>query len=260
MRVAVIGKGAIGTRVARALADGQAPGAWLMGVMVRRPGTGAPHRELTVDDLTTEADLVVECAGSEAARRVGPRIVRAGKDLLLVSVGVLADPDLRHALLEQGPGRTFVSTGAIGGLNLLAAASRGGGLDRVTLTTRKLPRALIQPWMDGQARHELLNTKEPVTIFDGDVALAVERFPASLNVAVALAHATGLWKDTTVHLVADPSAGLTNHRISASGDSGTYDFSIENAPAPENPATSGVVADAVLEGITTLAGGSGRIV
>lgn len=260
MRVAVIGMGAIGTRVARALAHGQIPGLELLGVMVRRPGTVLPHNELTLETVRTDADLVVECAGRAAAEEIGPQIVRAGNDLLLVSVGALASADLRQTLLERGPGRTFVSTGAIGGLDLLTAASRSGGLDHAELTTRKLPRALIQPWMTEGQQQELLETEQQVTIFDGNVALAAERFPASLNVAAALAHATGLWEETTVRLVADPEAELTHHEITARGNSGTYRFSIENRPAPDNPATSGVVADAVLTGLASLTGQSGTVV
>lgn len=58
-----------------------------------------------------------------AARDIGSRVVVAGKNLLLVSVGALADPELSGALLARGPGRTFISSGAIGGLDILAAAA-----------------------------------------------------------------------------------------------------------------------------------------
>lgn len=99
-----------------------------------------------------------------------------------------------------------------------------------------------------------------MTVFEGTVHDAIEQFPASLNVAVALAAATGLWERTTVRFIADPGAALTHHEIAASGAAGEYRFSIQNAPEPDNPASSGVVADAVLIGIATLAGESGSIV
>ena len=262
MKVGVLGFGAIGARVARGLADGAVPGAQLVGVHTRTPG--APRRngleELSEADLLSRADLVVEAAGVEAATTIGPRVISSGKDLLLTSVGVLAAPRVRCSLLEEGPGRTFLTSGAIGGLDVLTAAARAGGIDTASLTTTKTPSAIVGPWLEEAAQRSILSAEGPMTVFEGTVHDAIEQFPASLNVAVALAAATGLWEHTTVRFIADPGAALTRHEIAASGSAGEYRFSIQNAPEPDNPASSGVVADAVLTGIATLAGQSGSIV
>jgi len=260
MRVALIGYGAIGSRVGRALAAGKVPGARLVGVHTRSPERAEGVDALGWEGTLAGADLVVECAGTYAARDLGPGVVAAGRTLLLTSIGALAHPPTRRALLETGPGRTVLTSGAVGGLDLLSAAALGGGLEEASLETAKLPATLIQPWMDRGRAAEIRATGGPVRIFDGSVVEAIDRFPQSLNVAVALAHATNLWEETRVRLVADPAAACTRHLIRARGRAGSYQFSIENAPMDANPATSAVVADAVLKAIAALGGASGVVV
>lgn len=261
-KVSAIGFGAIGERVVRALAAGEVPGAKLSGVVQRTAGKAeaAGFQEVTLEDAIASSDLVVECAGGEAARELGPQVIRGGADLLLVSVGVLADPHLRRVLLEEGPGRTYVSTGAIGGLDVLGAATLGCGLDEASITSTKLPGTLVQPWMNEEEAERLRQADAPLTVFQGSVTEAIKLFPKSLNVAVALAHATGLWDETIVRLVADPEATLTNHSIQASGTSGEYAFSMTNYPLESNPASSAVVSQALLKGITRLSAPSGSFI
>lgn len=267
LRVAVLGFGAIGTRVVEGLQRGSAPGTHLVGVIVRdgvTPGEGkaaaAGVRELSSDDAIEQSDLIVEAAGVEAARACAPRVVAAGKDVLIASIGVLADPNLRRQLIDDGPGRSYFSTGAIGGLDLLAAATVEGGLDHAKLTSRKLPGSIVQPWMSEDEAEALRNTTEAVTVFEGPVTEAITLFPKSLNIGLALAQATGLWDDTSVELIGDPLATLSTHEIHASGDSGDYAFTVKNYPLESNPASSGVVYKAILKGIAALARPSGTLI
>lgn len=267
LAVAVLGYGAIGARVAAGLHGGSAPGAHLTSVIVRDTAPKGEGRaaadgfaELTLDEALEGADLIVECAGGAAVRELGPRIIASGTDLLVVSVGAVADAALRHQLVDGGPGRTFFSTGAIGGLDLLAAASIGGGLDSATITSRKLPGSIVQPWMPDEQADALRAATEPVTVFEGTVAEAIALFPASLNVAVALAQATGLWQETRVRLVGDPAATLTKHEIIAAGAAGEYAFHVLNHPLRDNPASSAVVSQALLKGVAALARPSGTMV
>ncbi|MBX3093886.1 MAG: DUF108 domain-containing protein [Cryobacterium sp.] len=253
LRVAVVGAGAIGSSVAEGLASGAVPAAILSGVIVRRPESAAEHPTLTLEQALVTSDLIVECASVAAVATIGPRVIDAGKDLLVTSVGALADAALRRRLLDDGPGRTFVTTGAIGGLDLLAAASRGDGLHTVRLTTTKAPSTVVQPWMSAEERDRILTTEVPIEAYSGTVQDAIRLFPKSLNVAVSLALATRLWDSAVVTMIADPAAELTTHRIVASGRSGDYDFTIRNLPHPANPATSAIVPQAVLAGIARLA-------
>jgi len=260
LRVAVWGYGAIGKAVAAALSAGELPGASLSGVVARKGSTASAdgHQEFTLTEAVAESDLIVECAGVRAVRENGPGIISSGTDLLVASVGALCDEPLRNALLA-GPGVLQLTTGAIGGLDILGAASRGGGLEQVTLTTTKKSSSLIQPWMDDRTISALRSESE-TTLFDGGVLEAIELFPRSLNVAVALAHATGMWAETRVVLRGSRSATHTTHHVTASGTAGEYDFTVMNRPLASNPATSATVPAAILQGIARLASPSGSFV
>lgn len=257
LRVAVWGYGAIGRMVSAELSSGAIAGASLSGVIARNGNTvtadGLP--ELAMAEALEASDLIVECAGVRAVREQGPAIIRADADLLVASVGALGDTALRTGLLA-GPGALHLTTGAIGGLDILNAAARGGGLERVTLTTTKKSASLIQPWMDDKTI-SALRTDSETTLFEGGVLEAIELFPRSLNVAVALAHATGLWEATTVVLKSDRTATHTTHHIAADGPSGVYEFRIANRPLDANLATSATVPAAILQGITRLVSPSG---
>lgn len=261
LRVVLLGFGEIGSRVAAGMRSGATPQAVLIGAVARRRGRATRFhvRELEFDQALKEADLFIECAGVEAVRQYGPSIINAGKALLLVSVGAIAAPDMRKTLFEGGPGRTYITNGAIGGLDLLAAAAITG-LDTASLTTSKRPETLVQPWMSDAEAERTRDAAAPLTVFTGNVTEAIDKFPSSLNVAVALAHTTGLWHETEVHLIADPETSRTRHEIAASGHAGTYRISIENEPLSGNPASSAIVSDSILSGIRRLSGESGMAV
>ncbi|MGD6979241.1 MULTISPECIES: aspartate dehydrogenase domain-containing protein [Citricoccus] len=204
--VLLLGFGAIGRQVALQLAPEREAGAVRVWAAERDvaasrhralPGvelvtTGADLDCLNWSDVLGEADLVVECAGVVPAGQYGPAVIAAGTDLVLTSVGALADPGIARRLLA-GPGRLWVTSGAIGGFDVLGAAADAGGLDRVRIRTTKRPTSLLRPWMSPAEQDELSALRPgdaPVTVFTGGPAEAIERFPANVNVAVGLAWAT----------------------------------------------------------------------
>lgn len=220
----------------------------------------------------TDADVVVECAGVAAAREYGPQAIGANRDLVLASVGALADPIARLGMLS-GPGSLTVTNGAIGGFDLLGAAAQAGGLDDVSIRTAKLASALVQPWMRDAERERLealAPGDEAVEVFAGSPDEAIAKFPANVNIAVALAWATrellpadasararsgalGRALDRVrVSLLADPDATLSSHRILASGPAGDYELRLRNAPSPSNPRTSGLTAMSVARDLREL--------
>ena len=266
LRVAVIGAGAIGARVITELHAGRVAGATLAGVVTRRPGRLADRLGDVAADLTDfgddldrairGSDLVVECAGIPAARVAAPQVLAAGGTLLLVSIGALADEAIRQQLLTA-PGVLRLASGAIGGLDALASAARPGGIadgiTAATLTSTQTASSLVQPWMSDAEARALREAAEPVELFAGSVADAVARYPGSLNVACALAHATGLWDEVLVRLVADPAATRTTHEITASGHAGSYAFTLTNDVSDANPASSAIVAESVLRAVAEFA-------
>lgn len=265
-RVAVIGSGAIGSAVIRALADGALADVALVGVVDNRPVIDCPAPQLSVAEAIAAADVIVECAGQVVVAQYAAEILAAGVDLLVTSVGALADPTVAERLLSDGragPGRMLCTAGAVGGIDLLAAAASAGPLRRVAVTTTKRPAALVQPWMDRAAEERLRAATAPVEVFRGTARDAAKAFPRSLNVAATVALATGRFDtgfDTVeVVLVADPAADLTTHVIEAEGATGEYRFEIRNHPSPANPRTSGVVPFAVLRSLAVLVGRPVRI-
>lgn len=223
----------------------------------------APHHERgtlgvslyddNLAELIDAHDIVVECAGVPAAKEHGTAVIASGKDLVLTSVGALADPDARRALLA-GPGKVHVTSGAIGGFDLWSALAESNAVGTVKIRTTKNAEALIQDWMNDDERAELENATEPFVLFSGRPSDAIAKFPGNVNVSIALAWATrgrGASDDellerslerVTVELVASPNLVDTRHDIEVSGSAGTFSLVSESGPNPVNPKTSAITA------------------
>lgn len=246
LSVGIIGRGAIGQAIRAGIDAGAVPGARVTG-LIGRPAAGAEAAS-HVERLIQESDVIVEAASQEALRAYGRAVIGAGRDLLVVSVGGLADEGFRSGLCA-GPGRVIVSSGAIGGLDVLRAGALFGELDRVSLTTTKHPSLLEQPWMDCDIIAALRQTQEPTEVFRGTARAAVERFPKSVNVAATLALAALGFDSTAVRMVADPRAQLNEHLVEASGSMGEYRLLFRNRPSPSNPRSSALTARAVVRSL-----------
>ncbi|GAB2790686.1 aspartate dehydrogenase domain-containing protein [Streptomyces daliensis] len=259
-RVGLVGWGAIGRVVGRAVAEGAVPGAELACVIDNRAlGTEAPAPQLGFDEALAHCDLIVEAAGQAVVREWGERVLRSGTDLLIASTGALTDEALAGRLLATGPGRVYFTGGAVGGLDLLQAVREMGPLTDVRLTTTKLPATLEQPWMDEELLHRMRTATAPVEVMSGTARDIPVKFPKSTNVAASVALAVGDPGRVRVTVVADPGAARTRHAVHASGEHGTYRFEVEHLPDPGNPATSQVVPYAVLRSLAALAGKTGQI-
>lgn len=249
-RIALLGHGAIGRRVEAALRTRLAPGAALAALL--RPGTLRPGEDTAGAGLRRFEDLgallawrpalAVECAGHAVVAQAVPALLRAGCDVLIVSVGALGDAALR-AEIEQaaraGGGRPLVVSGAIGGLDALRAA-RAAGLDSVRYTGRKPP--LAWAGTPAQARCDLAAVREPTVVFEGHADQAARAFPKNANVTAAVALAGIGFERTAVTLVADPGVTANVHELQASGPFGSLSLQLANAPLPDNPKTSWLAA------------------
>lgn len=255
LNVALIGAGAIGARVAELLNAGAAPGARLSCVVPHEAVEG-----LNFEDVLRDADVVVECAGVPAVHQYGPAVVAAGKDFLVTSIGALCDASLRSTLLDGGPGRTFLTSGALGGLDAIAAAATGGKVRSIRIESSKLPASLIQPWMDAETKDMLRTTARPVELLRGGPEALITSFPKSTNIVSALALAAGNWDVVEAVLIADPSAARTSHHVVVESSLGGFDIRITNEPSPGNPASSALVPHAVVRGLKTLANPSGSFI
>lgn len=193
--------------------------------------------------LASSVDLVVECANTEAVQKYAPEVV-SEKDLLLISVGALVDPILYDTLkqsAQQFKRKIYLPSGAIGGLDVLRAASELNGLSSVSLTTRKPSQALSVEIED-----------EEKTVFEGTAEKAIAQFPKNANIAIIISLAGLGIKETSVKIVADPDITKNIHQLKATGDFGKLDVTLENNPSPNNPKTSFLTALSVLSTLRSL--------
>lgn len=251
LRVAIAGLGAIGLKISEAL-DRGIPGCVLAAVSVNDRGKAAarlahlaqPPPVVTIEELEPLADLVIECAPANLLPAIAEPFLRAGKTALVLSVGaILVNEHLIDLAREHG-GQIVVPTGALLGLDAVAAAAEGT-IHSVRMVTRKPVRGLAgAPYL---AEHNIRveDITNPLRIFEGTPREAAVGFPANLNVAVALSLA-GIGPDkTTLEIWADPALERNVHRIEVVADSASFSMQIENLPS-ENPRTGRITALSVI--------------
>jgi aspartate dehydrogenase len=259
IRVAVVGLGAIGQTLVRALAGGTIPGVTLAGVVVRDQAKGrAVLRSFGIDVPICElgrlpeiADYVVECAPAAVFDQLVRPLLDAGKKVIVLSVGaILSHLDLIDLARTRG-GQIIVPTGALLGLDAVCAAAEGK-IESVTMATRKPIAGLLGAPYLSENNIDIGKLTEPKLIFRGSAREAAKGFPANLNVAVALSLA-GIGPDkTTLEIWADPTVTRNIHRIVVKSDSSSMDMTIENIPS-ENPKTGRITALSVIALLRKLA-------
>ena len=250
LEIGLIGAGFIGFTLARAVDEGVVPNSTVRAIFdidfERAKQVSASLRtkptivrsfqdEILVDE---KINLIVEASAQKAVELYIPSALKAGKDVMVMSIGALSNEALRKeifAIARSNDSNIYFPSGAIAGLDCIKAAMIGG-LDRVVLTTRKPPRALIgAPGAEGL---DLQNLSAPKTIFSGSAADAVKLYPANVNVAAALSLAGLGFEKTEVKIIADPKAKKNTHEVVAEGNFGRLTALVENEPSQENPKTS----------------------
>lgn len=240
-RIGLIGAGAIGGSLIERLSR-TPDGPQITDVLLRAgrslPAPGPKVHHDIASLCSAQPDLVVECAGQEAVREYVPAVLEAGRDVVITSVGALADVDLRDMIKRaaQTSGRTVrICSGAVGGLDALAAA-RHAGLDAFDYTARKPPGAFVGT--KAEATADLAGLKTSCVLFEGTAEEAARAFPKNANVAMTLALAVAVPGLPTVRIVADPDVETNTHELRASGAFGHFEMTLSNEPSPDNPKTS----------------------
>src|SRR5882757_3475935 len=251
LRVAVAGLGAIGLKIAEAL-DRGIPGCALAAVSANDRGKALErvshlHRPVPVvalEKLEPLADIVVECAPAKLLPAVAEPFLRAGKTVIVLSCGALLANEHLVSLARRHGGNIVVPSGALLGLDAVAAAAEGE-IRSVRMITRKPVRGLAGAPYLSEHNIRIEDITEPLRIFTGTAREAAAGFPANLNVAVALSLA-GIGADrTTLEIWADPSLERNVHRVEVVADSAEFSMSIENVPS-DNPRTGRITALSVI--------------
>jgi len=250
--VALGGFGAIGAKLAGCLDDG-ITGLRLAAVSARDRDRAAkivanfahPVPVVALEGLAETAEIVVECAPAAVFRQVAEPALRAGCTLVAVSVGALLDNDDLVGVARACGGRVIVPSGALLGLDAVAAANEGI-IRSVRMITRKPPAGLAGAPYLIQHGIDLDGVRAPLKVFEGTAREAVKGFPANVNVAVALSLA-GIGPDRTrIEIWADPGVTRNTHTIDVDADSSRFSMTIENVPSEDNPRTGKITVLSVL--------------
>lgn len=171
-----------------------------------------------LDDLLAQKpDYVLEAASPVVVKEVGERVLRAGSNLVLLSIGALADAAfyerLRAAARESGT-RVHLASGAIGGFDVLRTTSLMSAV-KSSITTEKGPASLKGTPVFEET---LLSDTVAKQVFCGCAKEAIALFPTKVNVSVATALATTGAENTSVRIRSVPGFVGDDHRIEVVGD------------------------------------------
>lgn len=242
LRIGVVGLGAIGRAVCRAL-DAGVPGLLLAAATAQNRDrarafldalrTPVPFRDL--EGVIAASDVVVEASTPQHLETIAPAALGAGRDLVVLSCGGLLGRKDWVALAERQRCRILVPSGAIAGLDGVKGAAIGA-VASVTMETRKPPRGLAgAPWVV-QQKIDLDALTEETLIFEGPATEACRAFPANVNVLAALSLAGIGPEHTRTRIYAVPGLARNQHRIRVEGEFGALRIEVENVPS-ENPRT-----------------------
>nr|WP_319248526.1 aspartate dehydrogenase [uncultured Celeribacter sp.] len=183
-------------------------------------------------------EFVVEAAGHGAVKAYAAEVLRSGTDLVVVSIGALADEALHETLLtaaQTGGARMILPSGAVGGLDILSAVSAAGSMHLRYFGT-KPPHAWAGTPVGEQV--DLGSLDHVLEFFHGTAREAAVAYPKNANVAAALALAGGGFETTHVTLIADPKASGNSHRYELNSPLATVSVEIANKASGGNAKTS----------------------
>lgn len=269
-RVGLIGCGTIGSQLAIAIDSGKVSNATLVSLFdviaenAQSLQGRLEHRAEIFSDfdrfLQSEFDTIIEAASQQAVRSFANSAVASGKDLMVMSVGALADPHFLTELLDMAQkhsARIYIPSGAIAGIDAIKSVKNL--IETITLTTTKHPKALAgAPFFAerGMKPEEIVQKTE---IFAGPASEAVKLFPANVNVAAVLGLAGIGPAKTRVRIMADPNTKTNKHDISVSGSFGEIQISVDNVQSPGNPKTSYLAILSAIECLRSICDDSIRI-
>lgn len=258
--IAVIGAGALAkifcTQTQRLLADDYR----IVAIMARTPEHASALAQTLDADACTSIeellsgfpDIVVEFAGRDAVKEYALPVLEHGSDLVIASIGALADDQFRSDLTKcagKNHRKVYLPNGAIGALDLMQTFALMGNAE-VQIGNKKAPKSLEgAPYLKGVS----LPTDRQEIIFTGSVPEAINGFPKNVNVAVAAALASDSLKTATVQITSDPNTSENIHHIVLKNNLMRAELTVAGRPDPANPKSSTSTAWSVVALLKNLA-------
>ncbi len=255
-RVAILGCGAIGSRIAHAIKKDLQSLCALSGIYDIDPSKTAKLEQALSEDnlirdsfsaLLQDCDILVEAINSDTHDFI-QMALEAKKDVLSVSVGRLLNAEDLLALSIKNGCALLIPSGAIAGIDAVKSASLAS-ISKITLTTRKPIAGFSHNRYIEDRGINLEDITGETCIFEGTVDDAVRYFPRNINVAATLALASHAKSKIVIRLLTSPEYTINSHEIDIQGDFGHMISRTENVVCPDNPKTSYL---AVLSAVQTL--------
>lgn len=251
--IAIIGCGVIGTELAQNIDNKTIPNCLLSIIfdidpnkskmvydkLKNKPTLFSNFKEFIDSPQFKKIDLVIEAASINAASSYVIDILKKGKDIMIMSIGVFSDynfyKDILHFLTSKS-NNVFLPSGAIGGIDIIRSVKNH--IESITLVTTKNNRSLKGApfFLNNNVNIDEIIKKQ--IIFDGDASKAIKQFPSNVNVAALISLAGIGFKRTNVKVVVDPDISNNIHEIQVKWKFGEFTIKISNKPSLENPKTS----------------------
>lgn len=248
-RVAIIGCGAIGSAIGLWIKDNALK--WVSAVTLYDADVNR-SKELSSKlafakiapnskSAAMESDILIEAAQQTAAVEVIKLGIDMKKDVMILSIGGLLGKEVLLENASQAGITVILPSGAIGGVDAVKAALIGG-IDSVSLTTRKSPASLKDAPYLREKGIDIDSIKGETVVFEGSANEAVKGFPKNVNVSALLSIAGLGSRDTNVRIISAPEYNKNIHEICVKSKAGNFTFRTENLPFPSNPKTSYLAA------------------
>lgn len=252
-RLAILGSGALGSIIARAVVDELNEDYQLLGVLsktmenAKRLAEEVKCKAYTnlKELLADQPDYVIEAANPTVTKEIGLNILEKGINLIVLSAGAFADRTFYEAAKQTARKhhcRIHIASGAVGGFDVLRSTLCMEEA-KVSIITEKSPHSLAEaPFLEGQKLSDYVVEE----VFSGTAEEAIRHFPQNINVAVATALATTGVENTHVVIRSVPDMTSNFHRIELSGPTVKINIEIDSAPSPDNPKSSSLAAWSVV--------------
>ncbi len=236
IKLALLGAGYLNEIVANAVRDGLLPEYEIVGVQGRNPGKTQAFADrhnckacTSIEELMAlKPDITAESASPQAVADYTETVLKAGSDIVVLSMGAFADKELYERVKEtarENKQKVYIASGAVGGFDVLRTATLMSPI-KATMTSMKMPGSLYHSPL---YKEGLMDIEEPERVFTGNTKQAIEMLPFHFNVAVATALACAGPEETIMNIDAVPNFRGDQYKIEIQGKSVATDINIYSA-------------------------------
>lgn len=225
LRLALLGCGKLNGIVAEALEKGLLSDYELVGALGRDKKRAADFAKRhhckacrSIEELMEmKPDYTAEAASVRAVRDYSETILKGGSNLVLLSIGALADKKFYEQVkktAETSGNRVYIASGAVGGFDVLRTASLMSPI-KASILSEKDPEVAARMPLKTEAGPDLEDRK---TVFSGTAKEAINLLSTQVNVAIAAALASAGPENTDMEIQAVPGFKGDQYQIKLDGE------------------------------------------